>query len=164
MTVDPADERLERSTGGVSAETARRVGYSVAILIYVVSIWAVYRLLDWGWPPFLTEEWNDAIPYLVGAIIVSLILTLPLFWFDPPWFRSVKEIVTDLAGLAATIAVWRIWPFIFTDGGFPWETIVRIALFLGVVGPIVAIIAEAVALVRRLAFDNDSDLPPLSAE
>ncbi|MEN8040961.1 MAG: hypothetical protein ABFR95_05605 [Actinomycetota bacterium] len=164
MTVDSNDEHLERFLGGMSGATAKRVGYSVMILIYIVSIWVIYNLLDWGWPPFLTEEWNDAIPYLVTAIVISLILTLPLFWYDPPWYKSTKEIITNLASIAVTIAVWRIWPFAFSDGGFPWETVVRIALIIGIAGPILGIISETVKLVRRLQFDSDPDIPRLDPE
>ncbi|MEN8240008.1 MAG: hypothetical protein ABFR53_12510 [Actinomycetota bacterium] len=144
----------EEPTGRNSPMT-RRFGYSVTIAIYVVSIWAAFNLVDWGWPPFLTDEWNDAVPYVAFAIGVNLAFTITLLFYDAEWYRSATQIVMNLAGLVAAVVVWQIWPFIFTDGGFPWEIIVRVGLALAVVGPIVGIISEAVKLVRRLSFEDD---------
>lgn len=153
MTADASggDRQSLRET---KPRTARRIGYGISLAIFSASIWIASNLVEWGWPSFLTEEWDDALPYIIAALGVSIVLTIVMVWFDPKWYRSLVEIITNMANLFATLAVWRIWPFEFSEGGFPWEPIVRIGVVVGVIAPIIAIALATVKLVRELRSDT----------
>jgi len=155
MTVGD-DKDVEKYLGGMSARSGRRIGYGFSLAVYFLGIWIVTNLVEWGWPSFLTEEWNDVVPYLTAALTVAIVATAVLFFFEPKWFRSLVQIVTNLANLVSAIAIWTIWPFAFSDSGFPWETVVPIALAIGVITPVVLIISETVKLVRAISFDTGS--------
>jgi len=51
MTTSQAPATKRRPSAG-----ARRVGYLVAIAANALLLWAVHRLLVWGWPGFLTGD------------------------------------------------------------------------------------------------------------
>lgn len=150
----------KRSRRRTKPRSARRVGYGISLVVFFVSIWVASNLVEWGWPSFLTEEWNEALPFIIAALGVSIVLTVVMIWFDPKWFRSLVEIITSITNLVATLAVWRIWPFEFSEGGFPWETIVRVGMVIGIITPIIAIVLATVKLVREVRSDTFQPTSP----
>ena len=40
----------------------RRSGYVVAVAINAALLWVTHQLLDWGWPRFLTEDFEELLP------------------------------------------------------------------------------------------------------
>jgi hypothetical protein len=86
---------------------------------------------------------------LVNASIIAGIVTNLLYLVtDPPRLRSVGDLVTTGIGLAALVRIWQVWPISFEPGGFPWDTVLRWLVAIGIVGSAVAIVVAIVTLVR----------------
>ena len=56
--------------------------------------------------------------------------------------------VGSAIGLAAMVRIWQVFPFSFEQGGFPWETVFRWFLAIGIVGSAIGIVVALVSLVR----------------
>jgi hypothetical protein len=133
----------------------RRVGYAVAALINVVGLWIVHHLLEWEWPSFLTDDFQDLLPYLTASFTATIIVNLLWAIRDPAWFRHTAQIGLNLVAIRAAVRTWEIFPFDFTGYTSAWETGARVLIVIGLFGLMVATIVEIVGLVRScLASDE----------
>lgn len=104
------------------------------------------QFLDWGWPPFLTEEFDDLLPILDVSLVAGAFLNLVWIATDPPWVRHTGQIGLNVISLIVTVRTWQIFPFDFSDYTSVWETVARVALVVGIVGLVIATISEVAAL------------------
>jgi hypothetical protein len=65
--------------------------------------------------------------------------------YDPPWVRSLGDLVTTGVGLAAAIRLWQVFPFALSPG---WSTAVRVLLVVAIAGSCIALVAQIVSLAR----------------
>lgn len=125
---------------------ARRPGYIAAVAVNAVMLWVANSLLDWGWPAFLTTDFDDLLPWvdasMAAAIAVNLLWTLA----DPPWFRHLGQIGLNLISLGVGIRSWQIFPFDFSDYWGGWETVARLVIAVAVVGLTIDTVTRIVAL------------------
>ena len=125
---------------------ARRPGYIAAAAVNAAMLWVANSLLDWGWPPFLTSDFDDLLPWvdasMAAAIAVNLLWTLT----DPPWFRHFGQIGLNLISLGVGIRSWQIFPFDFTGYWGGWETVARLVIAVAVVGLTIDTVTRIVAL------------------
>ena len=135
---------VESELGERIAVHGRRIGYVVAAAVNLVVLWLVHRFLDWGWPGFLTEEWNDVLPVLTVSIGASVLANLVFAWRSDHPVKPLGDLVTTVLGLIATIRVLRVFPFEFS--GTDWSWAVRSVLIVAIVGMAIA----TVALLGRL--------------
>jgi hypothetical protein len=120
----------------------RRFGYLVSIAVESVMLWGAYRILDWGWFPFLTDEWTRVLPVLTASFVVGIVANVLFLFYDGVWLKASLEAVEGAFGIAVSLQVWRVFPFDFTGYAFPWETVVRVLLVLSIIGSAIAILVS----------------------
>ena len=68
--------------------------------------------------------------------------------YDPPWLKSLGDLLTAGIGLAVAIRLWHVFPFAF-HGSWAWcATAVRVLLIIGIAGCGISIVVQAVSLGR----------------
>lgn len=126
--------------------TSRRFGYGVAVLVNLVMLVAVLFILDWGWLPFLTNEFSSLVPWISLSLLVSIVVNLIYQFEDTSLVKSTGQIVTNLISLFVSYQIYLVFPFDFSAYRFDWEVIARIALILAMVGSGIGVLTEAVKL------------------
>lgn len=147
MTVTrPQDTRVpsraERKTAG------RKAGYVVAALVNGVLLYVVNNLLGWGWPSFLTDDFSRLLAILNVSLAASLLVNLVWVVADPVWFRSIAQIGLNVVSFVVTIRMWQVFPFDFSPYDFPWGTLARVVLAVGMFGLVVGSIVEFAKMLR----------------
>ncbi len=132
------------------APAVRRTGYVAAIVVFVVLWWIVGRLYGWGWPPFLTEEFGDVVPWLRFSLAVDIAFHAVYLAYDPRWFTAFGDGVRALVNAIVAIIILRVFPFDFSAYAFDWETLTRIVLIVAIVAAWIAAIAAVVKAIIHL--------------
>lgn len=127
----------------------RRVGYFVAAAVNVALLVIVHNVLDWGWPPWITAEWEDLLGLLTLSLVVAVAVSLAWIAYDPAWFKSAGNLVESIISLWVTARILQVFPFDFTPYEFNWEAIARAVLIFALVGVSIAILVEAGKLITR---------------
>jgi hypothetical protein len=127
---------------------ARRSGYVVAVLVNGLLLYLVNRRPGWEAVPFLTAETEQVLALVNASLVAGVVANLVYLVTDPPRLRSLGDLVTIGIGLAATLRVWQVFPFSFDEDGFPWETLCRWLLAVGIVGSAIGLVVALVGLVR----------------
>lgn len=127
--------------------SAKRVGYLVAAALNGVLLWAAHQLLDWGWPGFLTTDFERVLGLVTASIIASMAVNLALAVNHRGRARAFGDLVTAAFAMAVGLRFWEVFPFDFTGYATDWSTAMRIALGLGIAATGIAIIANLVKLV-----------------
>lgn len=127
-------------------KTGRRFGYGVAVLVNLAMLVAVQFILDWGWLPFLTNEFSSLVPWISLSLLVSIVANLIYQFDDTSIVKSTGQIVTNLISLFVSYQIYLVFPFDFSAYAFDWEVIARIVLILAMVGSGIGVLTEAVKL------------------
>ncbi len=77
-------------------------------------LYLVHGILRWGWPAFVTEDWDRVLTVVSLSIVATIIANTLFFWYDRPWFKSLMNLMTTAIGLIAAIRMWQVFPFDFT--------------------------------------------------
>ena len=133
-----------------SSASSRRAGYVVAVVVNAAMVFVVLNLLDWGVPPFLTEEFTLVVPLIVLSLVASMAANGAYLFFDPPWFRSLCQVGISVISLVVAIRMFQVFPFDFTGYDDQWSGVTRIVLVVAMAGSAIAVIAESVKLLSRL--------------
>jgi uncharacterized membrane protein SirB2 len=128
-------------------ETGRRFGYAIAVVINLVLLVVVQNVVEWGWPPFLTEEFADVVPWISASLLVSIAANLIYQFNDSPSVKSTGQILVNLVSIAVTYVVLRVFPFDFSSYAFNWTPVVWIVSILAIVGAGISVLTEAIKLV-----------------
>lgn len=120
----------------------RRLGYSIAIGINVVILIIVQNILDWGWLPFLTEDFADLVPWISFSLVVSIVANSVYLFNDTRVVKSVGQIGINLVSIFVTYQVFTVFPFDFTAYSFDWGLLMRIVLIVAMVGAGIGVLAE----------------------
>jgi len=118
------------------------------VLVNLALLWVANNLLDWDFLPWLTDEFNDALPAINVSLWIAVIVNLLRMAYSPAWFVVVTEIVSLAFSLRATVVLLRVFPLDFNDYWSGWELFARGLLIFAVIGTILAIIAQVVKLLR----------------
>jgi hypothetical protein len=135
----------------VSERTTRRIGYTVAIVVNVAVLVVAHNLLDWGWFPWLTAEFDEVLPIITVSIVASIVANAVYLAYDLKWFRSAAEIGLLAVSLAATIRILQVFPFDFSAYEFGWGTLVRSVLGVAIAAIALAMLVQVIRLVRLVA-------------
>jgi hypothetical protein len=133
-----------------ASAASRRAGYLIGALINVVLLWLVNVWPGWDVLPFLTDDTPRVLGIVNASMVAGVVVDVVLAVRNPDWLVAVGNLVTTGIGLAAVVAVWRVFPLAFEDG-FDWSTIARILLVVAVVGSVIALVVNVVKLVRAPA-------------
>ena len=131
-----------------SKRTGRRIGYGVAIAVNLAGLVVVNNVLDWGWFPWLTEDFRDVLPILNVSLAASIAANAVYLVFEPRWFKAAAELVLLSISLTVTIRMLQVFPFDFSPYDFSWDVVARSLLGLAVFGIAVGMIAQIVQLAR----------------
>jgi hypothetical protein len=140
---------VEASPGTKPSPTGRRFGYAAAAVVNAGLLFVVTNLLEWDLLPFLTNDFDRVVPIISVSLVATIVVNLIYLFFDPDWFKSLSQIGLLGISMAATVRMYRIFPFDFSAYEIDWATVTRVLLILGMVGIVVAIVVEAVKLVTR---------------
>jgi len=146
VTDKPASgEERQSHTVSVASDhrTGRQVGYVVVIVVNLVVMYVLHNLLRWG-VPFLTEDWDQVLPYMDASIWGTIAANVAWIFYDMRWFRRLVQIGLNLLSLRAVWAMYTIFPF--EVDLYPIEQAIRIGLLVAVVGIAIGTLAEGIAL------------------
>ena len=149
MTVStPAPTRTPTPPRSRISRQARQFGYLVAVAINAVMLYVANRLLEWEWPAFLTQDFDQVLPIVQASLIAGVVINLAYVWFDAPWFKSVGQIVISAIGLAVAVRMFTVFPFDFSRYDFAWDTVARAVIVVAMIGSALAIVVETLKLFR----------------
>jgi hypothetical protein len=121
-----------------------RAGYVATAVVDAVLIWVFHNLLDWGWPPFLTEDLESLLPLITVSLAATIVVNLVWIAYDPGWFKSLTQIGLNAISLAVAVRTWQVFPFDFSPYEFDWGTVARVVLIVAIVGIIAATVVDLV--------------------
>ena len=84
-----------------------------------------------------------------GSFLYADAVNVVYLFSDPPWLKSLGDLITSGIGLAVAIRIWQVFPFSFQGSAAWWSTAVRVLLILVVAGSAISIVVQAVSLARR---------------
>lgn len=134
-----------------STRTARRFGYVISIVINVAMLVIVQNLLEWGWLPFLTDEFAEVVPWISFSLIASIVANIIYQLDDSQIVKSMGRIAVNLISVWVTYTVLTVFPFDFSAYQFDWEIVTRVVLILAIVGAGIGTLVEAIKLVSTLS-------------
>jgi hypothetical protein len=118
----------------------------VAVAINLAMLIVVQNLLEWGWLPFLTDEFAEVVPWISMSLILSIVANLVYQFDDSPQVKSTGQILVNLVSVIVTYRIFTVFPFDFSSYEFNWATTVRTVLVLAMVGAGIATLTEALNL------------------
>ena len=128
---------------------ARRVGYLVGVVVSAALLFVLNAQPGWQALPFLTSDTSQVIGLVNLSLAVSLAVNVVYLFYDPPWLKSLGDLITCGIGLAVAIRIWQVFPFAFHGSSAWWSTAARVLLILVIVGSAISIVVQAVSLARR---------------
>lgn len=130
---------------GVST-AAKRFGFLVAAAVNGLLLWVAHQLLDWGWPGFLTQDFESVLGLVTASLIASIVVNLALAVHHGVRFRAFADGVTAAFALAVGVRMWVVFPFDFAGYATDWSGAVRVLIGLGIAATGIAIVANLVKL------------------
>jgi hypothetical protein len=144
----PAAAPIQTKEPGHVPRAARQFGYLVAAAVNGAMLYVANHLLEWEWPPFLTQDFERLLPIVQASLVLGIVVNLAYIGFDAPWFKSMGQIATAAVGLAVAIRTFTVFPFDFSRYDFAWDTLARWVIVFGIVGSAIGILVEILKLAR----------------
>ena len=146
--IGPAAAQQPSAGADRSRPTGRRAGYVAAIVVNAALLFVLNVQPGWQALPFLTSATDQVLGLVNLSLAAGLAVNLVYLAHDPPWVKSLGDLLTAAIGLAVTIRVWQVFPFAF-HGSWAWcATAVRVLLIIGIAGCGISIVVQAVSLAR----------------
>jgi hypothetical protein len=130
--------------------TGRRIGYAAGAVVSLLILGAINVWPGWQAVPFLTPDTVLVLPYINAAFVLAVIVDAILLIRDPPWLKALCYLVSGVVALAATIAVWQVFPFEWERFFFDATLLFRVLLAIGILGGMIGVVVQAVDFVRAL--------------
>ena len=127
---------------------ARRAGYCIAIAFSAALLFVLNARPGWQAMPFLTSDTGQVLWLVNLSLAAGITANAVYFAYDPPWLRSLGDLVTTGIGLAAVIRIWQVFPFDLPAG---WSAGVRTLLVICIAGSCIALLVQIVTLARWIA-------------
>lgn len=124
----------------------RRFGYGVAVAINIAMLIVVQYILEWGWLPFLTDEFAGLVPWISLGLGATIVANLVYQFNDTPAINSTGQILVNLVSIFVTYQVFLVFPFDFSAFTFNWEVVARVLLILAMVGAGIGVLVEVIRL------------------
>lgn len=132
------------------AEGIRRIGYGITVAINLGILWIANNLLEWGWFSWLTEDFETVLPWLNASLVATVISQAIYLFRDEPSLKRPVDMVANGVSLLATIQLWRVFPFDFSDYAFNWAVMVRVILGLAIFGMSIGLIVSLTTMLRTV--------------
>ncbi|MBB2921674.1 hypothetical protein [Cellulomonas cellasea] len=129
---------------------ARRVGYGVSVLLNTALLWLLNERPGWEAVPFLTSGTATVLGVVNASVAAAALVNLVDMVADPPWSTALGDVLVNVVGLVALVALWRTFPFAFDPSPVDWATVARVALGVSIGGTVIGAGVGSVRLVRSL--------------
>jgi hypothetical protein len=126
---------------------ARRAGYALAIFFSAVLLVILNVSPGWQAIPFLTSATGQVLWLVNLSLAAGIAANLVYLAYDPPWLKSLGDLMTTGIGLAAAIRIWQVFPF---DLPSAWSAVARVLLVVAIAGSCIALVVQIVTLARWL--------------
>jgi len=126
-------------------------GYIAAVVVNAVLLVLVNVTPGWSILPFLTPDMAFVLPWINASMVAGIMVNAVYLFRDTPRIKGFGDLITEVIGLVAMIGLWQVFPFDFGAGSSGWATVVRVALVIGIVGTIIAMIVSVVMVIRGTA-------------
>ena len=154
MSTPQKTERRRPSRG------TRRLGYDISIVFQFALLILVNNLVEWDIAPFITDEFNNLVPYINVSLVASMAVNALYFAFDPRWFRSFTQAILNVISLVVIVQTYRIFPFDFSGSDFNWTALTRTGLVVLMVLVGIGIIGEVVKMFQALSTEGATHRQP----
>ena len=128
-----------------------RGGNIGSVLVNAVLLWGINIWPGWKVVPFLTADMERVLGMINASLTAGIIANLIFVVIRNRGVMALGNLVVLGIGLAATLRMLEVFPFDFGDSWSGWPVVVRVLLVLGIVGSIIGMVAEIVAMFRSLA-------------
>jgi hypothetical protein len=126
----------------------RRIGYLIAVVVNAALLFVLNGQPGWQDVPFLTSATSQVLGLVNLSLAVGLAVNLVYLAYDPPWLKSLGDLLTAAISLAVAIRMWQVFPFAF-HGSWAWcATALRVLLIIAMAGCGISIVLQAVSLGR----------------
>jgi hypothetical protein len=99
---------------------ARRFGYIVAAAVTVAIFNVINVWPGWREVPFLTDDTGQVLWLVNLSLFAGIAVNVAYLAYDPPWSKSLGDLVTTGIGLAVLAQVWQVFPFDFSGYSVNW--------------------------------------------
>lgn len=120
----------------------RRTGYVAAAIVNLIVLWVANHLLEWEWPPFLTREYDDLLPWIQVSLGATVAANLLWAARDPAWSRHLGDAVLGAITVIVAVRTWQLFPFDFSTYSAAWEIGTRTLIVLGGAAAAIQVVAE----------------------
>lgn len=128
-----------------------RGGTIGSVLVNAVLLWGINIWPGWKAVPFLTADMERVLGMINASLTAGIIANLIFVVIRNRGVMALGNLVVLGIGLAATLRMLEVFPFDFGDSWSGWPVVVRALLVLGIVGSIIGMVVEIVAMFRSLA-------------
>jgi hypothetical protein len=129
---------------------SQRFGYVVAMACNAAGLYIAHHLLDWGWPRFLTEQFDDVLPLITVSLVYSMVTNALFLLYDARPFKSLVSVGGSVIAFVVTLRLYQVYPFDFSDYAVDWSWLATTLLVLGMIVMPIAAVSESVRAVRSL--------------
>jgi len=136
--------------GPTQSSTSRRFGYAVAVAVNAAILVVVNNILEWGWFPWLTDDFELVLPLVNLSLVATILANIAYMAYDAAWFKSICEIGQLSISIAVAIRTFRVFPFDFAAYTWDWEATTRLTIVVAIVAMFIAIIVHVVRLIMEL--------------
>jgi len=126
---------------------ARRIGYTIAVLLDLALLFLINSWPGWSALPFLTAEMAGVLTVITASLVIGAAVNLVYLVHDAPWLVAAGGIITTAVGVVVLVRLWQVYPF---DLGAGWSITVRVLLVVAVLGSIAGVVVQTVALAAAL--------------
>ncbi|MFX1819072.1 hypothetical protein PV768_04705 [Pseudarthrobacter sp. CC4] len=128
-----------------------RGGNIGSVLVNAVLLWGINIWPGWKVVPFLTADMERVLGIINASLTAGIIANLIFVVIRNRGVMALGNLAVLGIGLAATLRMLEVFPFDFGDSWSGWPVVVRVLLVLGIVGSIIGMVVEIVAMFRSLA-------------
>lgn len=112
------------------------------------------NILDWDIAPFLTNDFDRVLPAINVLIAVTIAINVARLFYAPKWFVAATDVLSTGLGLAATVRMYRIFPFDFDSYDFRWDLAAKALLIVAIVGSVIGIVVNLFKTITGLLPGN----------
>ena len=124
--------------------------YIFAVIFDIAFLVVVNKVPDWN-ILFITDSFADILWAVNTSLAVSLAGNLILIFFHPRFLHHLFNAVFAAFGILATSVILSVFPFDFSQVAGEWlNTVVRIALIIGIVGSVISVVVNIVKAVGAI--------------
>jgi hypothetical protein len=148
--IRPQAAKPPAAPAGRPRPAGHRAGYLVAVVVNAALLFVLNGQPGWQAVPFLTSATTQVLGLVNLSLAVGLAINLLYLAYDPPWLKSLGDLLTAAIGLAVAIRLWQVFPFAF-HGSAAWcSTALRVVLIIAIAGSAISVVVQAASLSRRM--------------